>query len=61
MLRNTIQPLFEQSWETVRGLNRDVDVFSASDMARLTEITDQLSDLIWGFTLIGVFVSGVVF
>lgn len=47
LLRDTIQPLFQQTWTDVRALQAEIDNYSLRDMSALRSIADNLSYAIW--------------
>ena len=58
LLRDTILPHFAKSWEILRALDKELDIYSAEDMEVLTATADQMSKAIWLLTLIGILVTG---
>ncbi len=61
ILRDTIQPLFEQAWSNVRALDERVESFAAEDITSLTGIADMLSRSIWWLALAGAAIAIVGF
>ncbi len=57
VLRDFIQPLFAEIWQTLRILENSVEAASASDMANLTDTAGRLSNTIWLISLLGIVVT----
>ena len=54
LMRDVIQPLFQQVWSNLRALEDQVETYSISDMSALQSTADQLSHTIWLLALLAV-------
>jgi diguanylate cyclase (GGDEF)-like protein/PAS domain S-box-containing protein len=54
LLRDTIQPLFAHTWETVRLLYKEVDARLAQDVAVVSRTAETLSRTFWLLAALGV-------
>lgn len=57
VLRDVIQPLFNQAWESLRSLDSSVDRFASDDIAALKDITGLLSRSIWWLAIAGISIT----
>ena len=61
LLRDEIQPLFQQAWVDLRALEGEVVKYSVSDMAALRSIAGRLSYSIWMLAALALIVSAIGF
>lgn len=61
LLRDAIQPLFQQLWANLRALEGEIESYSVSDMTALRAIAAQLSHAIWLLVALAVVVSAIGF
>jgi len=61
LLRDAIQPLFQQVWSNLRALEGEIESHSVSDMTALRGIAGQLSGAIWLLAVLTVMVGAVGF
>ena len=56
LLRDGINPLFSDTWNNIRLLDKELDAFSKEDISTLTHAADRLSNAIWLLMLLATFV-----
>jgi len=61
ILRDTIQPLFERTWATLRALDTRVEMYAAEDIATLAGIAGTVSRSVWWLALAGVLLTAAGF
>src|SRR3989344_700727 len=61
ILRDTIQPLFDSAWQSVRALDRNIEMFATEDLSALTRLADLLSRSIWWLAWIGISITAAGF
>ena len=61
ILRDTIQPLFDGAWQSVRTLDRNIETFATEDLSALTRLADLLSRSIWWLAWAGIAITAAGF
>jgi len=61
LLRDVIQPLFQQAWTDLRALEAEIETYSVSDMSALRTIAGRLSHAIWLLVVLAVIVGAIGF
>ncbi len=61
ILRDTIQPLFDGAWQSVRTLDRNIEAFATEDLSALTQLADLLSRSIWLLAWFGIAITAAGF
>ena len=57
LLRDVIQPLFQQAWTDLRALEAEIETYSVRDMSALRAIAGRLSHAIWLLVALAVVVG----